>query len=73
MVTLMAADVPEFHPVMDCRHKAQITCALMNALHWSEDDYLDHASEMTAAVENGHPRRFIREQRSASRKKRKKA
>lgn len=61
MVTLPDAAAPESHPLLDSRTTAVTLAAMLNALGWDEDDYLDHAKEAVEAASSGNAKRFLQE------------
>lgn len=67
LVTTPRGSEPAFHPTLDAPVTAWAVALLLNELGWSEDDYLDAPHSVTAAVEHGQLRRFLRKNRRARR------
>lgn len=59
MVTNIYGNEVPWHPTFDTEEAAERAKNALNALRWTEDDYLDNASEFTVAVNRGVLSEFV--------------
>lgn len=61
MVTNIYGNEVPWHPIYYSAEEAERSKNALNAMHWTEDDYLDNASEFAVAVNRGLLSDFVLE------------